>query len=191
MENRWLTDDERVAWVRLAAVVELLPGVLDSQLRRDADLSHFEYFVLAMLSEAPGRTLRMTSLAARTNATLPRLSHVVRRLEDRGLVRRFPCPEDGRATNAQLTDAGWTTVQAAAPGHVANVRQQVIDALDADQVKQLSAITEAILGRIDPDGVVMAPQRDITGNGGAASPAARGRPRSACADHPARGRGAL
>ena len=160
MENRWLTDDERVAWVRLAAVVELLPGVLDSQLRRDADLSHFEYFVLAMLSEAPGRTLRMTSLAARTNATLPRLSHVVRRLEDRGLVRRFPCPEDGRATNAQLTDAGWTTVQAAAPGHVANVRQQVIDALDADQVKQLSAITEAILGRIDPDGVVMAPQRD-------------------------------
>ena len=58
MENRWLTDDERVAWVRLAAVVELLPGVLDSQLRRDADLSHFEYFVLAMLSEAPGRTAR-------------------------------------------------------------------------------------------------------------------------------------
>src|SRR5215212_3021527 len=95
--TRWLTDEERVAWVRLAAVLELLPGVLDTQLRRDADLSHFEYFVLAMLSEAPERTLRMTSLAARTNATLPRLSHVVRRLEDRGLVRRFPCPEDGRA----------------------------------------------------------------------------------------------
>ena len=49
---------------------------------------------------------------------------------------------------------------AAAPGHVANVRQQVIDALDADQVRQLAEITEAILGRIDPDGVVMAPQRD-------------------------------
>src|SRR4051794_25587679 len=160
METRWLTDDERVAWVRLAAVLELLPGVLDSQLRRDADLSHFEYFVLAMLSEAPERTLRMTALAARTNATLPRLSHVVRRLEDRGLVRRFPCPEGGRATNAQLTDTGWTTVVAAAPGHVANVREQVIDALDGEQVRQLAGITEAILGRIDPDGVVMAPQRD-------------------------------
>jgi hypothetical protein len=71
VENRWLTDDERVAWVRLAAVLELLPGVSDTQLRRDADLSHFEYFVLAMLSEAPERTLRMTSLAARTNAFLP------------------------------------------------------------------------------------------------------------------------
>jgi DNA-binding MarR family transcriptional regulator len=163
--TRWLTEDERVAWVRLAAVLELLPGVLDTQLRRDADLSHFEYFVLAMLSEAPGRTLRMTSLAARTNATLPRLSHVVRRLEDRGLVRRFPCPEDGRATNAQLTEEGWATVVTAAPGHVANVRHQVIDALDADQVRQLAEITEAILGRIDPDGVVLAPQRDRAGGG--------------------------
>jgi DNA-binding MarR family transcriptional regulator len=160
VENRWLTDEERIAWVRLAAVLELLPGVLDTQLRRDADLSHFEYFVLAMLSEAPARTLRMTALATRTNATLPRLSHVVRRLEDRGLVRRFPCPEDGRATNAQLTEAGWDKIVAAAPGHVANVRQQVIDALDAEQVRQLAGITEAILGRIDPDGAVLSPQRD-------------------------------
>jgi DNA-binding MarR family transcriptional regulator len=160
VDNRWLTDEERIAWVRLAAVLELLPGVLDTQLRRDADLSHFEYFVLAMLSEAPGRTLRMTALATRTNATLPRLSHVVRRLEDRGLVRRFPCPEDGRATNAQLTEAGWDKIVAAAPGHVANVRQQVIDALDDEQVRQLAGITEAILGRIDPDGGVLSPQRD-------------------------------
>ncbi|HET6394614.1 MAG TPA: MarR family transcriptional regulator [Blastococcus sp.] len=166
MENRWLTDEERIAWVRLAAVLELLPGVLDTQLRRDSDLTHFEYFVLAMLSEAPARTLRMTSLAARTNATLPRLSHVVRRLEDRGLVRRFPCPEDGRATNAQLTDAGWEKIVAAAPGHVATVRQQVIDALDAEQVRQLAGIAEAILGRIDPDGVVMTPQRNAAGPAG-------------------------
>jgi DNA-binding MarR family transcriptional regulator len=163
VENRWLTDEERVAWVRLAAVLELLPGVLDTQLRRDSDLTHFEYFVLAMLSEAPGRTLRMTSLAARTNATLPRLSHVVRRLEDRGLVRRFPCPEDGRATNAQLTDAGWEKILAAAPGHVATVRQQVIDALSPEQVGQLAEITAAILGRVDPAGLVMSPQRDATG----------------------------
>ena len=81
MTPRWLDEEQRTAWVRLIALVELLPGVLDSQLRRDAGLSHFEYFVLAMLSEAPGRTLRMTVLAARTNATLPRLSHVVTRLE--------------------------------------------------------------------------------------------------------------
>src|SRR5690349_18794233 len=123
METPWLDDAQLAAWVKLVAVVELLPGVLDTQLRRDAGLTHFEYFVLAMLSEAPERTLRMTSLAQRTNATLPRLSHVVRRLEERGLVERFPCPQDGRATNARLTAAGWDSVVAAAPGHVDAVRR--------------------------------------------------------------------
>jgi len=151
---RWLDADELVAWKRLVAVVELLPGVLDSQLRRDAGLTHFEYFVLAMLSEAPERTLRMTNLAQRTNATLTRLSHVVRRLEDRSLVERFPCPEDGRATNARLTDAGWDAVVAAAPGHVATVRAEVIDALTPEQVRQLSQITESVLHRLDPDGTL-------------------------------------
>ena len=152
VETKWLTEVELAAWVRLVAVLELLPGTLDSQLRRDADLTSFEYYVLAMLSEAPRRTLRMTGLAARTNATLPRLSHVVRRLEDRGLVERFPCPEDGRATNARLTPPGWRKVRDSAPGHVAHVRQTVIDALTVEQVDQLAAITDALLERLDPDG---------------------------------------
>jgi DNA-binding MarR family transcriptional regulator len=152
MDTPWLDEKQLDAWVKLVAVVELLPGVLDSQLRRDSGLTHFEYFVLAMLSEAPERTLRMTSLAQRTNATLPRLSHVVRRLEDRGLVRREPCPEDRRATNARLTDAGWTEVVAAAPGHVATVRRHVIDALSPEQVRQLGEITTALLTQLDPEG---------------------------------------
>ena len=152
METRWLDESERAAWLRLVAVVELLPGVLDSQLRAEAGLTHFEFFVLAMLSEAPERTLRMTSLAQRTNATLPRLSHVVRRMENRGLVRRFPCPEDGRATNARLTDSGWDTVVAAAPGHVDTVRRYVLDPLTPTEVEQLCHIGEALLTRLDPDG---------------------------------------
>jgi DNA-binding MarR family transcriptional regulator len=151
-----LTQPELAGWVRLASVLELLPGVLDAQLRRDAGLMHFEYFVLAMLSEAPRRTLRMSGLAAQTNSTAARLSHVVKRLEDRGLVERFPCPDDGRATNARLTAAGWRKVREAAPGHVANVRDMVIDALTAEQVHQLSAIAEAILGRLDPEGAMSA-----------------------------------
>jgi DNA-binding MarR family transcriptional regulator len=160
-DSRWLDDRELAAWVRLAAVVELLPGALDSQLQRDAGLSHFEYFVLAMLSESPERTLRMTALARRTNATLPRLSHVVRRLEARGLVERFPCAEDGRATNARLTDAGWAKVVDTAPGHAANVRDNVVDALTAEQVDQLAQISEAILGRLDPDGSMTAFYRPL------------------------------
>ena len=156
MEAKWLNDEELAAWVRLAAVLELLPGVLDSQLRRDAELTHFDYYALAMLSEAPERTLRMTSLAAQTNATLPRLSHVIRRLEDRGLVDRFPCPSDARATNVRLTPAGWDKVLDTAPGHVAAVRQHVIDALNPEQVHQLAGIADAILRRLDPDGTMAA-----------------------------------
>ena len=152
MTTQWLTPEERAAWVRLVAVVELLPGVLDAQLRRDSAVSHFEYFVLAMLSEAPECTLRMTALAQRTNATLTRLSHSVRRLEERGLVERFPCPEDGRATNARLTEQGWQTVVEAAPGHVENVRRHVVDALTPEQLDQLRAIGDALLPRLDPDG---------------------------------------
>jgi DNA-binding MarR family transcriptional regulator len=94
----------------------------------------------------------MTALAARTNATLPRLSHVVRRLEERGLVERAACPTDGRATNAHLTDAGLRKIQETAPGHVANVREHVIDPLTPEQISQLTAITDALLERLDPDG---------------------------------------
>lgn len=155
--TRWLTEDELAAWLRLVGVVERLPGVLETQLRRDSGLTHYEYFVLAMLSEAEERTLRMRWLADRTNATLPRLSHVVRRLEERGLVERFPCPEDGRATNARLTDAGWDLVVAAAPGHVANVRRHVIDVLTPEQLRQLHEIGDALLARLDPHGVATTP----------------------------------
>ena len=155
METRWLSKDELATWVRLAAVIELLPNVLDAQLRRDSGLTHFDYYVLAMLSEAEDRALRMTALAARTNAALPRLSHVVRRLEERGLVQRAPAEEDKRATVARLTESGMSTVVAAAPGHVANVRQHVLDALSPQQVEQLGEIADALLSRLDPAGRMM------------------------------------
>ena len=156
MDTSGLDRRQMRAWVRLIGVLELLPGALDAQLRRDADVTHFEYYVLAVLSEAPDRTLRMTELARHTNATLPRLSHVVSRLENRGLVERFPCPEDRRATNARLTASGWAQVQEAAPGHAATVRQYVVDALSNEQIDQLAAIGDAILARLDPTGSMAA-----------------------------------
>jgi DNA-binding MarR family transcriptional regulator len=111
----------------------------------------------------------MTALAERTNSTLPRLSHVVRRLADRGLVDRFPCPEDGRATNVRLTVSGWAKVGESAPGHVAAVRHNVIDALTPTQVDQLAQIAEAVLTRLDPSGV-MTPVDVRAGTPGKASP---------------------
>lgn len=155
-ETRWLSDDEQRSWVRFAAVLELLPAALDLQLTRDEHLTHFDYFTLAMLSETPGRTLRTSALAARTNATLPRLSRVLTRLEEAGFVARTPCPEDRRATNVTLTDAGWDKVVRAAPGHVEQVRSLVLDALTPAQVEQLGEISAALLTKLDPDGRMFA-----------------------------------
>lgn len=148
---QWLDARERAAWLRLVAVLELLPAALDAQLNRDEGLTLFEYFCLAMLSEAPDRTLRMTALAARTNATLPRLSRVISGLERAGLVARQPCPEDRRATNAVLTRTGWDKIVQAAPGHVATVRELVVDTLTPTQLAQLTRICERLLVRLDPD----------------------------------------
>ena len=149
-DPRWLTPEQLHSWIRLVSVVELLPSILDAQLQRDAELTHFEYFTLARLSEAPKRTLRMTALSAATNASLARLSHVIARLERRGFVERTPCLEDRRATNASLTELGWRKVVETAPGHVATVRDSVIDVLDQSDVADLDRIMGRILSRLDP-----------------------------------------
>lgn len=159
-EPRWLDQAEMTAWLRLIAVAERLPGVLDAQLRRDSAMTHYEYQVLAMLSDAPDRTLRMTQLGLQTNATLPRLSHVVKRLEDRGLVERAVAPEDKRAINARLTDAGFAAIVEAAPGHLRTVREHVFDPLSRKQVAALSEALAAIVTRVDPMGDAPQDRRD-------------------------------
>lgn len=149
-EPRWLEKSEQAAWLSLAGLMVRLPNVLDAQLQRDNQLSLFEYFVLSNLSMREGRTTRMSELAQYVNGSLSRLSNVVKRLEQRGLVRREPSPENGRHTNAILTDDGWEMVKAAAPGHVAAVRHFIFDALDPGQVELLHEIGDRIVDRTDP-----------------------------------------
>jgi DNA-binding MarR family transcriptional regulator len=91
----------------------------------------------------------MSGLAAVTNASLSRLSHLITRLERRELVRREPDPADGRYTNAVLTAAGLRLLTACAPAHVAKVRELVIDALTPAQLRQLAAASRRILQRIE------------------------------------------
>ncbi|WP_309146585.1 bifunctional helix-turn-helix transcriptional regulator/GNAT family N-acetyltransferase [Curtobacterium sp. MCBD17_021] len=151
-DTPWLSREQLRAWMGFVAVMELLPAALDQQLQRDADLTLFDYMVIAMLSERESRTLRMSVLASATNASLPRLSHVVSRLEKRGLVARCPSSEDRRATDVRLTDAGFDHIVAAAPDHVRTARRLVIDALTDEQVAELDTISRVLLTRVDPDG---------------------------------------
>ena len=151
-EPRWLDSDERQTWLALASSMIRLPAALDAQLQRDAGLNYFEYQVLAVLSEASQRTMRLSEIAALVDGSLPRLSQVVSRLEKRGWVRRTPDPADGRYTLGVLTDEGWDKVVATAPGHVATVRRHVMDPLTKAQQRQLREITQRILRTTDPDG---------------------------------------
>jgi DNA-binding MarR family transcriptional regulator len=150
-EPRWLSDEEKDTWFALVSLLIRLPGALDAQLRREAGISHFEYQVLAGLSEAPERTLRMSTLAVLAEGSLSRLSQVVARLERRGWVRRATDPADGRYTLATLTDAGWNKVVATAPGHVEAVRALVFDPLTRAQTRQLRDIGHRVMRAIDPD----------------------------------------
>jgi DNA-binding MarR family transcriptional regulator len=148
-DPQWLSSTEQDTWLSLVAVLFRLPGMLDTQLQRDAGLSHFEYLVLAVLSETPSRTLRMSDLAVLVNGSLSRLSHVVQRLEKRGWVRRAPCPSDGRYTEARLTETGYNKVVDSGPGYVRVVRALVIDALTPAQHAQLSGISGEIINQLD------------------------------------------
>ncbi|MGP4017038.1 MarR family winged helix-turn-helix transcriptional regulator [Saccharopolyspora sp. 5N708] len=161
-EPRWLTDEQQCAWRKFAALLTVVPAALDTQLQRDAGLTHFGYWVLAMLSEHPERALRMSDLAARSNASPSRISHVVARLEQRGWVRRHRACGDGRGNVAELTDAGYDKLVASAPGHVNKVRSLIFDGLSQAQVHQLDELCAAMLAHLDPAGTLTTapPTRD-------------------------------
>jgi DNA-binding MarR family transcriptional regulator len=145
----WLTDAEVSSWLSVVRMMTWLPWSIDQQLRRDSNLSMVEYQVMARLSQSPERTLRMSLLADLANSSLSRLSHLVKRLEDRGFVRREPDPADGRFTNAILTGKGFETLAEAAPGHVAHVRALVIDVLSPEQLRRMGQAADRVMSRID------------------------------------------
>ena len=150
---KWLTAEELHSWLSVVRLMTWLPWSIDQQLQRDSNLGMVEYQVLAMLSESPERTKRMSSLAEVTNASLSRLSRVVKRLEERGLVRREPDPTDGRFTNAILTEDGFEALAQAAPGHLAHVRSLVIDVLSPERLRTLGRDAHRILSRIDTSAI--------------------------------------
>ncbi|WP_019146267.1 MarR family winged helix-turn-helix transcriptional regulator [Aeromicrobium massiliense] len=143
----WLDADEKAAWTGLISIALLMPGRLEAPLRRFG-LTLFDYMSLSAISEAPDRRLRMSELAYITNGSLPRLSNVLKRFEQKGWAERHPDPDDGRYTVAALTDAGYEMVVRAAPTHVRAVRDFVLDPLPAEDRAALARIAERL--RIRP-----------------------------------------
>lgn len=145
---RWLNPDEQRAWRAFYGAAQLLLDQLDRELQRDANMPHAYYEILVVLSEAPERSLRMSELAVLTRSSRSRLSHAASKLEEYGWLRRVDCPTDRRGQIAELTQAGYAALVAAAPGHVEGVRTHLFDQLTPEQVEQMREISEAVLGHL-------------------------------------------
>jgi DNA-binding MarR family transcriptional regulator len=145
---RWLDPAEDRAWRGYRRMRALLDLQINRDLARDAGLSEPDYDVLSNLSETEGYRWRLSDLAARMLWSKSRLSHHLTRMQQRGLVTREDCPEDGRGAVVVLTEGGLRAIQAAAPDHVASVRRHLIDLLSSDQIAALGDITETVLSHL-------------------------------------------
>jgi len=141
---RWLSDDEQATWRAFLAMQRKIRDRLERQLQQDAGMPMTYYIILAMLSEAPERTLRMTELAAIAGTSQSQLSHAASRLEEAGWIERRRCLDDKRGYLAVLTDAGFQVLVQAAPSHVESVRSVLFDRLNPQQVRQLRTIADAV-----------------------------------------------
>uniref|UniRef100_A0AAU3H0S8 MarR family transcriptional regulator n=1 Tax=Streptomyces sp. NBC_01401 TaxID=2903854 RepID=A0AAU3H0S8_9ACTN len=164
----WLSPEELRVWQGLHSVLLLLPMALDRQLQKESELSLLEYYVLAGLSEKASGAARLSDISFLTNAELSRVSHLVTRMEKRGLLRRRPDPEDGRYTNAVLTEEGREHVRRAAPGHVATVRRLIFDGLGDDGREELGRTVDRIVASVSRADLPVTPPtppgRSATGN---------------------------
>ncbi|MDQ1287464.1 MAG: hypothetical protein QG622_1029 [Actinomycetota bacterium] len=144
LDVRWLTASEQAIWRDFLDVTRLLMDRLNRQLVADSGMSLAEYEVLVRLSEAGDRRLRMSELADLVVNSRSRLTHTVRRLEERGWVVREECEEDRRGIRCVLLDDGLTVLQSAAPGHVEAVRSIIFDPLTHRDAETLGALMHKI-----------------------------------------------
>ena len=149
--TRWLDDDEQRVWRAYLAVNRRLFAALDRQMQDESGLPQTYYIILAMLSAAPGRSLRMSELAELVSSSPSRLSHAVDRLAERGWVRREKDPHDRRGNRTVLTDEGWAVVEQSAPGHVRTVRENLFDLVTPEQLAVLDAVFGTVLAQLDGD----------------------------------------
>ena len=149
MSGIWLSADEQRIWRTYVRMSSLLPAQLNRQLQRDSGLTLPEYEVLVQLSEAPGRRLRPFQICEALNWEQSRLSHQLTRMQRRGLVTRQECEADGRGAFVVLTPAGANSIESAAPGHVAAVRQLIFDRLSDAELAVFEQACATILGALN------------------------------------------
>lgn len=147
-DGPWLSDRQQRVWRSYLAMWRMLDARIERDMQRSGGMPHAYYLILAMLSEAPGRRLRMNKLSEIVSFSQSRLSHAVTRLEELGWVRREQAPGDKRGQLAVLTDSGWDRLVQVSPLHAETVRSTVFDPLSDEQLTALDDIVQTILGSV-------------------------------------------
>ena len=142
-EPKWLSSREMKAWRAYTIASRRLLEALEQDLE-DHDLSMPDYEVLAQLSEAPGRRMRMSELAEIAMLSKSRLSHRITVMEKAGWVKRQACTEDKRGSWAVMTEKGYRAIVKAAPDHVRSVRKRFLDQLSGKDQESISALFDRI-----------------------------------------------
>ncbi len=145
---RRLDEHQRRLWKAYRDLYQELSGALQEQLLRDAGLSGSEYAVLVPLSHTPDGVLRARELGAELGWDRSRLSHLVRRMEKRGLVAREECSEDARGSMVRLTDAGTAAVEDAAPEHSQAIRRYFFNPLSSEELETLAVVFDRLLANL-------------------------------------------
>ncbi|MEY9876730.1 DNA-binding MarR family transcriptional regulator [Streptacidiphilus sp. MAP12-33] len=145
-EPRWLNPEEQHLWRTFLRMRQELDAQLARQIQAESDISLADFSVLVVLTDVPEGRVRVLELARGLQWEKSRLSHHLARMVKRGLIDRAECSEDGRGSFVLITDAGRRSIEAAAPRHVELVRTLFFDPLTSEQVTQLTAISERILG---------------------------------------------
>lgn len=141
--TRWLDSEQQVAWRAYLLGTARLMAKLDDDLRQFG-LGLNDYEILVRLSEAPERRLRMAELADRLHQSRSRLTHTVGRLEAAELVRRTSCKSDKRGVWAELTEAGFSLLEHAAPYHVDGVRENLVDLVSPEDFAAVGRVFDAV-----------------------------------------------
>jgi DNA-binding MarR family transcriptional regulator len=144
-ETEWLNKQEAHAWRGYRRMRALLDLELTRDLMRDSGLSDADYDVLSNVSETQGQRLRLSELASGMLWSKSRLSHHITRMQQRGLVDREECADDGRGSVITLTPAGLRAIEQAAPRHVASVRRNMIDLLTAQEIATLAKLSHRVV----------------------------------------------
>jgi DNA-binding MarR family transcriptional regulator len=147
----WLNKREAQVWQKYRDLQRELQSAQDRQLIRDSGLSGADYALLVPLSESPDGLVRARDLGLAVGWERSRISHQIRRMEERGLVTREACPDDARGSMVRLTTVGRAAIESAAPSHVETVRRFFFDPLSREEVDTLGALFDRMLAALSLD----------------------------------------